>query len=263
MLSDSLVQLAAATLVNRRVHGDQGEVFADIGRPRNTEQALAIQQQVSQRWCERLNDSIGGWKCLLPTPEKTVIAPIYTSTINTVPPVSLWPKGDVARIEPELAFYFGQDLPVREQPYSEAEIDAAISRTHMALELIHSRYSQPAQCTHFDSLADGLVNQGLFVGPQVDAQQAAAASQIDINVTYAGQELHFAGKHPNAQPKAGLYWLVEFLRSRGTGIEAGQVVITGSYAGVIEVPLNTDIQISYAGLGQMQAHFTRKYPPMF
>ena len=52
--------------------------------------------------------------------------------------------------------------------------------------------------------------------------------------------------------------LAEFLRSRGQGIVAGQAVITGSYAGVIEVPVNTDIQIDYAGLGRMNVSFTAK-----
>ena len=255
MASDSLLQIAAATLVNRRMHGDQGEVFADVCRPKNTQQALAIQQEVSLQWCQRFNDSIGGWKCLLPTPEKTVVGPIYTSTINSVPPVSVWPKGEVARIEPELAFYFGQDLPARKLPYSNAEIDAAISRCHMALELINSRYSEPSHCTHFDMLADGLVNQGLFVGPQVDGKLAEQASEISIQLDYAGHQQTFDGKHPNTQPKAGLYWLVNFLRERGVDIEAGQVVITGSYAGVIEVPLDTDIQITYQDLGQMQVRF--------
>lgn len=258
MLSDSLLQIVAATLVNRRMHGDQGEVFADVCRPQNTQQALAIQHQVSQQWCERMNDSIGGWKCLLPTPEKTVIAPIYTSTINTLSPLKLWPKGDVARIEPELAFYFGQDLPARQQPYTQAEIDAAISRCHMALELINSRYSQPAQCTHYDMLADGLVNQGLFVGPQVDMQQAVQAATLDIMLGYAGHTQTLAGKHPNVQPKAPLYWLVDFLGQQGVDILAGQVVITGSYAGVLEVPLATDIHIEYQGLGTMQVQFHAK-----
>jgi 2-keto-4-pentenoate hydratase len=259
MASDSLLHIAAATLVNRRIHGDQGEVFEDVCRPKNTEQALAIQQEVSQQWCERLNDSIGGWKCLLPpNPDKIVVAPIYTSSINTFAPISVWPLGESVRIEPELAFYFGQDLPAREQPYSSSEIDEALSRSHMALELIYCRYSEPSQCTHYDMLADGLVNQGLFVGPQVDNILAEQASQLKIHLDYAQHQAVFDGKHPDVQPKAGLYWLVEFLRERGTGIEAGQVVITGSYAGVIDVPLNTDINIEYAGLGKMQVQFRAK-----
>ena len=39
---------------------------------------------------------------------------------------------------------------------------------------------------------------------------------------------------------------------------AGQAVITGSFAGVLEVPLNTNITIEYAGLGAMEVSFTAK-----
>jgi 2-keto-4-pentenoate hydratase len=66
------------------------------------------------------------------------------------------------------------------------------------------------------------------------------------------------GQHPDIHPRAPLYWLVEFLRSRGEGIVAGQAVITGSFAGVIEVPLNTNIRIDYAGLGSMEVSFNAR-----
>lgn len=192
-----------------------------------------------------------------------MVGPIYTRTIDSVAPVSLWAKataeGDRARIEPELAFFFGQDLPARAEPYTPAEVDAAIARTHMALELINSRYADPASCDFPEMLADGLVNQGLFIGPQVDSDSARGASSFTIRLTCAnGEVIERQGQHPNAHPRAPLYWLAEFLRSRGQGIVAGQAVITGSYAGVIEVPIKTDIQIDYAGLGSMQVSFNAK-----
>ena len=150
---------AAAILVERRIQGIQGDALPVACRPQNLEQALAIQAAVTERWCEQMDDSIGGWKCLLPPEGKLVVGPIYTRTIDSVPPVSLWPKGDRARIEPELAFFFGKDLPARAEPYTPADVDAAIARTHMALELINSRYADPASCEFPEMLADGLVKQ--------------------------------------------------------------------------------------------------------
>lgn len=253
---------AAALLVTRRIDGTLGERLPEACRPQDLEQALAIQAAVTERWCEQMDDSIGGWKCLLPPENKLVVGPIYTRTIDSVPPVSLWPKPgqpDTARVEPELAFFFGQDLPPRAQPYTPADVDAAIARTHMALELINSRYADPAACEFPEMLADGLVNQGLFIGPAVDSVNAAAASSFTITFKCAnGTVIERQGQHPNIHPRAPLYWLAEFLRSRGQGIVAGQAVITGSYAGVIEVPMNTHIQIDYAGLGCMQVSFTAR-----
>lgn len=259
MTTDFPAADAAKILVARRINGAQAGRLPEKCRPHNLEQALAIQAAVTEQWCDQMDDSIGGWKCLLPPEGKLVVGPIYTRTIDSVPPVSLWPKGDRARIEPELAFFFGQDLPPRAEPYTPAEVDAAIARTHMALELINSRYADPASCEFPEMLADGLVNQGLFIGPQVDSDSARGASSFTVTMTCAnGEVIERQGQHPNTHPRAPLYWLAEFLRSRGEGIVAGQAVITGSYAGVIEVPLNTDIQINYVGLGSMQVNFTAK-----
>jgi len=257
----SKAQEAAAILVKRRQTGTQGDRLPESCRPTTLEESLAIQAAVTEQWCEQEDDSIGGWKCLLPPEGKLIVGPIYTRTIDSVAPVSLWPKpsdNKIARIEPELAFFFAQDLPPREQPYTAAEVDAAISRTHLALELINSRYSDPSQCTFPEMLADGLVNQGLFIGPQVDSDLARNASEFAINLHQNGELYVHHAKHPNTHPRAPLYWLAEFLRSQGQGIVAGQAVITGSFAGVLEVPMDSDITLDYVGLGKMEVSFKAK-----
>lgn len=254
-------QEAAAILVERRQTGTQGNRLPKSCRPTTLDQALAIQAAVTERWCEQEDDTIGAWKCLLPSESKLIVGPIYTRTIDSVAPVSLWSKpsdNKIARLEPELAFFFGQDLPPRKQPYTAAEVDAAIYRTHLALELINSRYSDPGQCTFPEILADGLVNQGLFIGPQVDDELARNASEFGLIVGQNGELSSYHAKHPNDNPRAPLYWLAEFLRSQGQGIVAGQAVITGSFAGVIEVPMDTGITLDYVGLGKMEVSFKAK-----
>ncbi len=250
---------AATIFVERRRTGAQGARLPESCRPNSVEQALAIQDAVSEHWCELMDDTIGGWKCLLPQQGKLILAPIYTRTIDSVAPVAVWPKpgsAHVARIEPELAFFFRQDLPPREQPYTAGEVDAAISRTHLALELINSRYSNPSECSFPEMLADGLVNQGLFIGPQIDGKLGENVGEFAINVRYGDESSEHHAKHPNDNPKAPLYWLVEFLRGRGQGLVAGQAVITGSFAGVLDVPMNTEISLEYVGLGTLQVSFT-------
>lgn len=251
----SQLEQAASILLTRRLSGDKGEVLVSHLRPTDNQSAFAIQQTVSHLYCEQMQDSVGAWKCLQPIESNWVVAPIFTRTINTIPPITILPEQDMARIEPELAFYFAKDLPLRQAPYLPDEIDAAIGRSHMALELIYNRFTDANQASHFDKLADGLFNQGLYVGPQVNGTLAKQATNIEITLSYAGQIQIAKGQHPNLLPRAPLYWLVEFLRQQGIGIQAGQAVITGSYAGVFAVPLNTDITLSYAGLGEMQLHF--------
>lgn len=260
-LITNAAQAAADILVARRINGTRGPALPESCRPTDIESALNIQAAVSEAWCRMTDDSIGGWKCLLPPEGKVIVGPIYTRTINSVPPVALWANGDKARIEPELAFVFGKDLPPRSQAYTPAEVDSAIARTHLALELINSRYADPSAMSFPEMLADGLVNQGLFIGPEIDADKARSASEFQILVEGAGGTINeHSGRHPNIFPRAPLYWLAEFLRQRGEGIQAGQAVITGSYAGVLEVPLNTPVKIHYQGLGILEAEFTALAP---
>lgn len=102
---------------------------------------------------------------------KTVVAPIYQNDVYeqsaTCPLYAS--NQQLARVEPELAFEIARNLPPRATPYTEAEIDSALGNSRLALELIKSRYHTPSEATYFDALADGLVNQGLWLGPVLNA----------------------------------------------------------------------------------------------
>lgn len=186
-------------------------------------------------------------------------APIYGATVHACSPCTLWPQDGCARIEPELAFILAHDLPARAQAYTPAEVDAAIARTHLALELIGSRCRDAATFGFAENLADGLFNQGLFIGPEVDGEQARHAGELAISIAARnGPTRQFDGRHPNGDPRAALYWLAEHLRSQGQGLCAGQAVITGSYAGAIDVPLDEDISFRYGDLGAFAVRFTGK-----
>lgn len=253
--SKHIAAAAAAILVARRGSGEQGPRLPESCRPADLDAALAIQAAVTAQ----LGDRIAAWKCGLPAADRVVLAPIYAGTVHTNAPCALWVRAGQARVEPELAFILGHDLPVRESPYTPAEVDAAVARTHLALELIDSRYSDADNASFADNLADGLLNQGLFIGPEVDARQARAASAMPLRITVAsGATNELAGRHPNGDPRAPLYWLAEYLRSTGRGLLAGQAVITGSYAGCIELPLEQDIAIRYGELGTLTVRFTQK-----
>jgi 2-keto-4-pentenoate hydratase len=51
-------------------------------------------------------------------------------------------------------------------------------------------------------------------------------------------------------------WLANFLRERGLGLQAGQAVITGSYAGVLELPRGRQLHIGFGALGTLSIRFS-------
>jgi 2-keto-4-pentenoate hydratase len=257
----SIINTAAQELAERRASGTTGDLLAEALRPKHFEQAFAIQQAIAKVLMATQNNSIAGWKCLLPTADKTVVAPIYQQDVyHQTPDCPLYPstKG-LARVEPELAFEIGVDLPPRTTPYTEAEINAALGKTRLALELIKSRYQNPSEANHFDALADGLVNQGLWLGPELELSDDIDTGHFDLSVNRVDNDaLQKNAIHPNGFPKAGLYWLVNFLSAQGIGLTQGQYVITGSYAGVLDLPLNQPCQFRYGDLGQFTLQFIAK-----
>jgi 2-keto-4-pentenoate hydratase len=269
---------ASMILAERRGSGIAGERLAEKYRPNNFEHAFLLQQDIAAHICQQANSRILGWKCLVPIQDeavgtKNIVAPIFANTSSQTAVSSnlldnvaishdcaLFPtSNNTARVEPELAFELKCDLPSRVGIYTEAEIDTAIGATRLALEIIQSRYNQPSELTFYEALADGLVNQGLYLGPVIEFSDNTPLDQFDLRLVYddkePAQEMAYQAFHPNINPRAGLYWLVNFLSQQGIGLNKGQQVITGSYAGVIELPLDQNITFIYGNLGRFSTRF--------
>jgi 2-keto-4-pentenoate hydratase len=250
------LEAAARFLADARVAGAAGERLPAALRPRNLDQGFAVQQRIAeilQR--ERHNPAIA-WKSALPTVDKLLTAPIYASTVFRADagPVPVRSAGPV-RIEPEIAFELKRDLPPRPQPYTEADVDAAIGGARLALEILGCRYAEPEKATPPELLADHMFNEGLVLGPYL-ASPDDAPLEVDITVQADNDTPQvLTGVHPNRSPKAGLYWLADALRGAGLGLKAGQHVITGSYAGYVDVPAGKDLKIGFGNLGTLAVRF--------
>lgn len=259
-LSSHAISTAARILSARRHSGEPGARLPESCRPADLASALSVQQTVS----DLMQDEIAAWKCGLPADDKWVLAPIYAQTVQRQSErrtCTVRTHEQQARIEPELAFVLAQDLPARAAPYTPADVDAAIGRSHLALELIGTRYADPEQAGFAEHLADGLFNQGLYLGPAVDDELARRCAGMRIALSIDGEpDAIWEGRHPAGNPRAPLYWLAEFLRSRGQGLRAGQAVITGSYAGSPDVPLEQEMTIRFGELGSLSVEFAQARP---
>jgi 2-keto-4-pentenoate hydratase len=229
-----------------------GDRIPEFCRPSNCEDALSIQRRVS----EVIGDRIGGWKASLPPPGAVNLAPIYASTIYPGSPCPVLTSGPTMSIEPEVAFVLGRDLRPRAAAYTETEIRSAISETRLVLELLRGRYADQNSVSFPEKLADGLTNQGLFVGPVVTDGVARAPESLPITIAVRDSPpITHAGRHPSGHPLAPLYWLANFLASTGEGLAAGQIVTTGSFCGVLEAPVGEPVCITFGGLGTLAVQF--------
>ena len=246
---------AAQHLVAARRAKRPGPRLPESCRPADVDDGLEIQRRVQRL----LGLETGGWKCSLPTVERPVAcAAIFAPTILRESPCRVLTHGSILRIEPEIAFVLGRDLPPRAALYTEAEVRSAIAQTRLVLELLGSRYEEAALATFPELLADQVSNQGLYVGPALRDALFRPLEGFPISIEGPTGTLHRGdGRHPDGHPLRPLVWLANFLASRASlgGLSAGQIVTTGSYAGALEVPVASPLSVHFGDLGSLAVEF--------
>lgn len=254
-MTNNTYEQAATELLNRRVAGTKAPRLKEQHRPKSIEDALQIQSAMIKQH----TDTVGGWKCLLPpSDDKKVVAPIFSKTIQRGASCELFIDLGVARIEPEICFVLSKDIPANPAGYTNEQINDAIGSCHMALELMQLRYAKDSGYEFYEDLADCLMNQGLFIGPEIKREKAFAAATVDIDITQGEQTQTFAGKHPNLAPAKPIHWLIDFMTRRGITLKAGEAITTGSFCGIVEVEFDKPTTINYEGIGQYQVTFIEK-----
>ena len=252
-MTPSALEAAALHLLAARRHRRPGPRLPEASRPTTDKDALAIQRRIALL----LDEPIGGWKCSLPTPDKTLVAPIYEGTIRRASPCAVPVYQTFARIEPEIAFVLAHDLPRRSRPYTDADVREAVGETRLVLELMGSRYADPAALPFPEMLADSANNYGLYVGPVVPRGLDRSLDAFPLAIHGpAGAILARDGAHPDLHPLRPLTWLANWLGTNSAGwkqgLTAGQIITTGSYAGALDVPLATPLTITYGDLGKVE-----------
>ncbi|GAB7531418.1 fumarylacetoacetate hydrolase family protein [Pseudomonas sp. 3A(2025)] len=252
--AESATLQAAAELVRARQTGSRLDALPCGEALLSLEQGFEIQQQVGVL----AGKTVGGWKCAMPKPGKWIVAPIYADSIVRTSRYPLDFATSSVRIEPELACMLGADLPARSTPYTADDILRSISQVHLSLEVIDCRYADPQKVTFEQLLADGLFNHGLVLGPQAISLDARNLPlHLDVTLSHSGAEpVSISGVHPDHDPVSPIVWLANFLSARGIDLHAGQVVITGSYAGVLDVPVHQPLNIQFGEAGSLPVFFS-------
>lgn len=256
MLSTQQIDQAARHLLAARKAKAPGPCIPEDCRPTDTDSALAIQERV----LKLLGETVGGWKCGTPNPlTGPIVAALPASAILRSSPCAV--PGAKGQIEPEIAFVIAHDLPRRATPYTDAEIRAAIGESRMVLELITTRYADKGSATPPEILADAYNNHGLLIGPVIPNALEHPLERLHVSIrTAAGALFDKEHGHPSGHPMKSLTWLVHFLNGRGQGLKAGQIVTTGSYAGIVEAPLGVPIQVQLNGLASLDVELITDKP---
>jgi 2-keto-4-pentenoate hydratase len=160
-----------------------------------------------------------------------------------------------------VAFLLSRDLPARGTAYTEDELRAAIGESHFVLELLRTSYANKAEASSLEILADAYNNLGLLMGPAIPNALDRPLETLHVTITGGGRTIHDRdGRHPSGHPLKAFSWLVQFVNGRGQGLKAGEVVTTGSYAGIVDVPVGVPLRVQLGDLGVIEVELITGHP---
>lgn len=246
---------AATYLLNLRRGGPAPQSLPADLAPHDESEAYEIQRALARA----LGVAVGGWKVAMSGPERGTFAPIFRPDVHASPVRLAAASAAGLGIEPEVAFKLGRDLPPLGDGthYSRHQLLEAIDSAHAAVEIVVSRFQSHAGAAPLDRLADNISNGGLILAaPAVQWRSldlSALPLKLEIIAAAGTPTIHQAnGGHPLNDPVIPLLWLVNDRARSGEGLRAGDVITTGSYAGLHYAPPGAIVTVQFVGLGTVQ-----------
>ncbi len=158
--------------------------------------------------------------------------------------------------EAEFVFEFASPVKPRRAPYSWQEVMTSVGHLRLGIELPDSRYRFFSKAGVTQLVADNAVAALLVLGPPAADWREQDLSRHAVTVKVNGEAVdQGSGANVLGDPRNVLVWLANELSGRGLGLEAGQVVTTGSAADVIAVNPGDTVVADFGDLGVAQASF--------
>lgn len=162
------------------------------------------------------------------------------------------------RVEAEIAFVLKGPL---EGDVSRADVLAATDYVVPALEILDTRILRADPGTGqrrriFDTVADNAANAGIVLGDTRHAPDAFDLRWVGAIVKKNGETVATGlGAGVLDDPVEGLVWLARRMHTYGQRMNAGDVVLSGSFISPIECPGGTDIAADFGAFGQVHIDF--------
>ncbi len=163
------------------------------------------------------------------------------------------------RIEAEIAFVM--KAPVAGEAVTRDEVLAATDHVAPSLEILDTRILRADPETGrtrnvYDTISDNAANAGIVLGTErhpVDAHDLRWTGAI---VSRNGEvEETGLGAGVLNDPVEGIVWLARRMGQYGQRIEAGQVILSGSFIRPVECPPGTSIHADFGPFGSVDIDF--------
>jgi 2-keto-4-pentenoate hydratase len=256
-LSTEGIERAARLLIEARIRHAPLERLPEGAMPVSVADGYAIQDAI-----ERLDGrAVVGWKigCTSALAQQLlgIAAPfpgrVFAGTLHASPARFAARAFILIGVEPEFAFTLGRDLPPRADAYGRAEVEEAAESLHLALELVEPRLAQWLKAGGPSLVADNGCNGALVHGPAIAGWRGYDLAAQPVRLAFDGQTAaEGTGAATLGHPLAALAWLANDRREHGTGLKAGQIVTTGTCAGITYMKAGSTASYVADGLGAIE-----------
>ncbi len=158
--------------------------------------------------------------------------------------------GGVARLEAELGLRLGRDVPASSAPLDREACLGLIDAVVPSIEIVETRLLAPAAHDPEWKLADLQGNGGVVFGPALP-WKGQALDQAALAIGFGGERRSFTAPHPFGDPLGLFCWTVNAVTGRGIAMRKGDVVINGSFCGIVEVPAGTRFVATFPQHGEV------------
>ena len=163
------------------------------------------------------------------------------------------------RIEGEVAFLIGRDL---EGPgVSPGDVRAAAVAAAPAVEIVDSRIAD-WRIRLVDTIADNASYGGFALGPWSERLLADDLAAVEFALERGTETVvRERGSAVLGSPLHAVAWLADKLSSLGTGIRAGDIVLSGSFGGAVATEPGDAFTLRTAGEPPLTVHFDHEEHP--
>jgi len=167
--------------------------------------------------------------------------------------------GNIMQVaEAEFCFHFGASLPRRPVPYTQDEVLSAIDALHLAIEVPDSRYNDFVHAGAPQLIADVACADWFVLGPRVGANWRSRDLVTHAVTAFKNGRPAGSGSGANVlgDPRVAVTWLVNELRTFADGLEAGQIVTTGTCVIPVPIASGDTFRADFGDFGSVEARIS-------
>ncbi len=232
----------------------------DDCRPADEAAAYAVQDALRDRL-----GALAGYKIGCTTPVMQAYMGIPHPCSGGMSSATVYGESAVVRhadfrrvgVECEIAMRLEADLPAAAAPFDRAAVGAAVGACMAAIEIVENRFVDLLSVGAPTVIADDFCAAGCVLGRPVSDWRGLNLAAIEASMSVNGSEV---GRGPGANvlghPLEAMVWLANSLAGRGRGLNAGDVVLTGSIVEVQWVEAGDQVVVTIDELGDAVVRFT-------